>query len=86
VADLDEINFFKGKHSESTMGKVLAKNLAEAFSMKLRGSSSEILTKTKTATVIINNKEFGNNYQKVDSKKICDSILLSIEEINSGLI
>ena len=87
-ADLDEVNFFKGKYSESTMGKVLAKNLAENFSMKLRGSSSEILTKTKSTTIIINtnNERFGNNYQRIDSEKICDSIVLSIKEISSGLL
>ena len=87
-ADLDEVNFFKGKYSESTMGKILAKNLAENFSMKLRGSSSEILTKTKSTTIIINtnNERFGNNYQRIDSDKVCASIVLSIKEISSGLL
>jgi len=85
-AEIDEINFFKGKYSESVMGKVLAKNLAETLSMKLRGSSSEVLTKTKPATIIINiNNIFGNYYQKIDSEKICYSIVSSIKEIGTSL-
>ena len=87
-SSLSEVNYFKGKHSESTMGKVLAKNLADCFSLKLRGSSSDILSKTKPAAVVMNIKSnfFGNNYQKTDSDKMSTSILLSIEEINRGLL
>ena len=70
------------------MGKVLAKNLADSFSLNLRGSSSDILSKTKPAAVVMNIKSnfFGNNYQKIDSDKISNSILLSIEEINRELL
>tara|TARA_B100001123_G_scaffold133515_1_gene154715 strand:- start:255 stop:1214 length:960 start_codon:yes stop_codon:yes gene_type:complete len=86
-SEKNDINFFSGKHSESTLGKLLAKNLKGSLGLPTRGSSSEILTKTKPPTVIINlsvNK-FGKNYQNIKPELISSALTSSIKEIDKNL-
>ena len=86
-SEKNDINFFSGKHSESTLGKLLAKNLNESLGLPTRGSSSEILTKTKPPTVIINLSvdEFGKNYQNIKPESISSALRSSIKEIDKNL-
>ena len=57
------------------------------FNMEIRGSSSKILTKTKSPTVVISisNQAFGNNYQNFQSKNICSAIVSANEEASKSL-
>jgi len=83
----NDVSFFKGKHSQSRMGEILSKCIAKNFNMEIRGSSSKILTKTKSPTVVISisNQAFGNNYQNFQSKNICSAIVSANEEASKSL-
>ena len=65
----------------------MAKNLNESLGLPTRGSSSEILTKTKPPTVIINLSvdEFGKNYQNIKPESISSALTSSIKEIDKNL-
>ena len=78
----NDVSFFEGKHSESKMGKILSKGIAKNLNMEIRGSSSKILTKTKSTTVIIS---IGNNYQNFNTKNICSAIVSTTEKIGKNL-
>lgn len=84
----NDINYFSGKYSESTMGRVLANNFKNLLNMEVRGSSSEILTKTKPPTVILNLNlsSFGNNYQVIEPDLICQALVETINEIGESLL
>ena len=86
-SDTNDVNFFAGKHSESTLGKLLAKNLKESLGLTVRGSSSEILTKTKPPTVVVNLDVsiFGKNYQNIKIDSISSALVSSIKEIDKKL-
>lgn len=78
----NDVSFFEGKHSESKMGKILSKVISKNLNVEIRGSSSKILTKTKSTTVVIS---IGNNYQNFNSKHICSAIVSATEEIGKSL-
>ena len=78
----NDVSFFEGKHSESKMGKILSKGISKNLNVEIRGSSSKILAKTKSTTVVIS---IGNNYQNFNSKHICAAIVSTTEEIGKSL-
>ena len=86
-SDTNDVNFFAGKYSESSLGKLLATNLKESLGLTIRGSSAEVLTKTKPPTVVLNLDVsiFGKNYQNIKVELISSALVSSIKQIDKNL-
>ena len=86
-SDTNDVNFFAGKYSESSLGKLLATNFKESLGLTIRGSSAEVLTKTKPPTVVINLDVsiFGKNYQNIKVELISLALVSSIKQIDKNL-
>ena len=56
----ESINFFKGRFSESVVGKRVAEELSKTLKIESIGRSSNILKETKSVGIVINGKFYQN--------------------------
>ncbi len=70
----ESINYFKGRFSESIIGKQIAEDLSKALGVEKVGKSSIILKETKSVGIVIN----GKFYQKFNVDSIIKSLFNSL--------
>ncbi|MDC3009214.1 hypothetical protein OAY97_00365 [bacterium] len=71
----ESVNFFKGRFSESVVGKKVAEHLSETLKIESIGRSSNILKETKSVGVVIN----GKFYQKLEIDNLIQSLVDSLK-------
>ena len=71
----ESVNFFKGRFSESVVGKKVAEHLSETLKIESIGKSSNILKETKSVGVVIN----GKFYQKLEIDNLIQSLVDSLK-------
>ena len=71
----ESINYFKGRFSESIIGKRIAEDLSKTLGVQKVGKSSNILKETKSVGIVIN----GKIYQKYNVENIIKSLFNSLE-------
>ncbi len=71
----ESINYFKGRFSESIIGKQIAEDLSKTLGVQKVGKSSNILKETKSVGIVIN----GKIYQKYSVENIIKSLFNSLE-------
>ena len=71
----ESINYFKGRFSESIIGKQIAEDLSKALGVEKVGKSSIILKETKSVGIVIN----GKFYQKFNVDSIIKSLFNSLK-------
>ena len=71
----ESVNFFKGRFSESVVGKKVAEHLSETLKIESIGKSSNILKETKSVGVVIN----GKFYQKLEIYNLIQSLVDSLK-------
>ena len=59
-SDQESINYFKGRFSESVVGKKIAKHLSKNLKINSLGKSSKILKETNSVGIVINSKYYQN--------------------------
>ena len=57
---MESINYFKGRFSESIVGKKVAEDMSKTLNIQSIGKSSNILKDTKSVGVVINGKFYQN--------------------------
>ena len=71
----ESINYFKGRFSESIIGKQIAEDLSKTLEVEKVGKSSIILKETKSVGIVIN----GKFYQKFNVDSIIKSLFNSLK-------
>ena len=71
----ESINYFKGRFSESIIGKRIAEDLSKTLGVQKVGKSSNILKETKSVGIVIN----GKIYQKYNVENIIESLFNSLK-------
>ena len=71
----ESINYFKGRFSESIIGKQIAEDLSKTLEVEKVGKSSIILKETKSVGIVIN----GKFYQKFNIDSIIKSLFNSLK-------
>ena len=71
----ESINYFKGRFSESIIGKRIAEDLSKTLGVQKVGKSSNILKETKSVGIVIN----GKIYQKYNVENIIKSLFNSLK-------
>ena len=71
----ESINYFKGRFSESIIGKQIAEDLSKTLEVEKVGKSSIILKETKSVGIVIN----GKFYQKFYVDSIVKSLFNSLK-------
>ena len=59
-SEVESINYFKGRFSESIVGKKVAEDMSKTLNIQSIGKSSNILKDTKSVGVVINGKFYQN--------------------------
>ena len=71
----ESINYFKGRFSESIIGKRIAEDLSKTLGVQKVGKSPKILKETKSVGIVIN----GKIYQKYNVENIIESLFNSLK-------
>ena len=70
----ESVNYFKGRFSESIVGKKVAKHLSKSLKIESVGKSSNILKETKSVGIVINGKFYQNLEIDVVMQSLFDSL------------
>ncbi len=74
-SDEESINYFKGRFSESVVGKKIAEHLSKNLKIDSMGKSSKILKETNSVGIVINS----NYYQNLPIDNVIQSLFNSLK-------